>query len=546
MRIRTEAIVLAAILGVSVSAHPADAQAQIIIVNANAPGEGFNDPTPVAPVGGNPETTLGAQRLRAFQYAATLWSKRIRSRVPIRVKATFEPLTCDATSAILGAAGPQQAWKDLPELPEKDTWYYGSLVNHYVGRDLDDKVDEVQAKFNSAIGTTCAFPRPWYYGLDQGASPFESDLVTIVHHELCHGLGFITLIGEDGKKFNLSDDVYMKRLFDAQTSKAWSAMTDAERMASSINTTNLVWSGASVTAASGVLTDGKTDGRVRLYAPTTYQLGSSVSHFDTSLDPPDTMGPFYKVPNHIALLSDKALVDMGWPQAASVSTYMVASSAHLAGAGGAFFTTDVTISNRSSVAASITFKFLGNNRNGLLGDERTVTLEGSRTVTYTDILGSVFGLSADFGAIRITADSDALNIVAQTSTPGTSGGTFGQSVPAARPGDMIVAGPAKSITAIREDSRFRTNLILASASDVPMEVFLGLFSESGTSLGSRQMTFAPYEMRQISRVAQDLSGSSNVTNATLTIVTTTAGASLAAYASVIDNVTNDPRTLLPR
>ena len=37
--------------------------ATITIVNMNAPGVGFNDPTPAAPVGGNPGTTVGQQRL---------------------------------------------------------------------------------------------------------------------------------------------------------------------------------------------------------------------------------------------------------------------------------------------------------------------------------------------------------------------------------------------------------------------------------------------------------------------------------------------------
>ena len=38
--------------------------ATITVVNMDGAGEGFNDPTPVAPVGGNPGTTLGAQRLK--------------------------------------------------------------------------------------------------------------------------------------------------------------------------------------------------------------------------------------------------------------------------------------------------------------------------------------------------------------------------------------------------------------------------------------------------------------------------------------------------
>src|SRR5438128_2281155 len=71
----------------------------ITIVNRNAPGIGFNDATPAAPVGGNSGTTLGQQRLIAFQYAASVWGAALDSAVPIRVAASFEPLACTASTA---------------------------------------------------------------------------------------------------------------------------------------------------------------------------------------------------------------------------------------------------------------------------------------------------------------------------------------------------------------------------------------------------------------------------------------------------------------
>ena len=54
---------LAALTLALVPASPAYAAATIVIVNNNNPGVGFNDPTPAAPVGGNPGTTIGQQRL---------------------------------------------------------------------------------------------------------------------------------------------------------------------------------------------------------------------------------------------------------------------------------------------------------------------------------------------------------------------------------------------------------------------------------------------------------------------------------------------------
>jgi hypothetical protein len=66
---------VAAAAAVLASASPLALGATIVIVNGNAAGVGFNDPTPVAPVGGNPGTTLGQQRLNAFEYAASLWER---------------------------------------------------------------------------------------------------------------------------------------------------------------------------------------------------------------------------------------------------------------------------------------------------------------------------------------------------------------------------------------------------------------------------------------------------------------------------------------
>jgi acetyl-CoA carboxylase beta subunit len=53
-------------------------------------------------------------------------------------------------------------------------------------------------------------------------------------------------------------------------------------------------------------------------------------------------------------------------------------------------------------------------------------------------------------------------------------------------------------------------------------------------------------MTQVSRVVRDLGVSGDVSGARLVLSTPTAGGAFAAYASIIDAGTNDPRTLLPR
>src|SRR5262249_1809840 len=111
--------------------------ATVVIQNVDGAGEGFNDPTPVAPVGGNPGTTLGAQRLNAFTFAANLWGARLQSSVTILVQAKMDPQTCTASSAILGSAGTVSVFRDFTNAPVAATWYNGSLANARAGSDLD-------------------------------------------------------------------------------------------------------------------------------------------------------------------------------------------------------------------------------------------------------------------------------------------------------------------------------------------------------------------------------------------------------------------------
>src|SRR5262249_48652807 len=110
---RTVRLLCAALLVfgfVTTTSRPAFADATILIVPNDGPGEGFNDPTPAAPVGGNTGTTKGAQRLIVFQRAAAIWGATLDSAVTIIVRAAFDPLG----PGILGSAGPSFVFSDFP------------------------------------------------------------------------------------------------------------------------------------------------------------------------------------------------------------------------------------------------------------------------------------------------------------------------------------------------------------------------------------------------------------------------------------------------
>ncbi len=228
------------------------------------------------------------------------------------------------------------------------------------------------------------------------------------------------------------------------------------------------------------------------------------------------------------------------------STWILPSSARAAGLGGTFYTTSLTVANLAAVDANFALKFLRNNSDGRSGTERTFLLSGGMSVTFPDVLGTVFGLASDYGAIQIRSTTQLMSILGQTSTPAGSGGSYGQSVPAVSSVELIRTEGPKSIIAVREDSAFRTNLILANATEVSLMVNASIFSEAGAALGSKQYILPPLGMTQITRVVRDIGIAGNIAGARISLSTFTSGGAFAAYASAIDNVTGDPRTLLPR
>lgn len=249
---RTRLVAWVALLLALVVAAPA--RATFIIVNQDGPGEGFNDPTPVAPVGGNPGTTVGQQRLNLFNQAGQIWDAILNSPVSIRVQAKFDPLSCTTTSGVLGSAGPETVESDFVGASFPGTWYVGAEANRLTGTDLQPTFDDISATFNSIVGTaTCLTARSWYYGYDGNEGANGIDLLPVLLHEFGHGLGFLSITDEStGDYFSGQPGIYERFLFDNQTNKFWTAMTPAERVASAINTTHLVWKGPSVTANAGL------------------------------------------------------------------------------------------------------------------------------------------------------------------------------------------------------------------------------------------------------------------------------------------------------
>ncbi|WP_290428860.1 PA domain-containing protein [Roseateles amylovorans] len=255
-------------------------QAATIVIQSRDPaGVGFNDTTPVSPVGGNPGLTLGEQRMYVYRYVADIWEQALQSPVTITVNAGWESLTCTATSATLGSAGAWNIWHDFPG-GQPGTWYPQALANKLAGVNLSDgQADDgsgygnvdIKTQFNVNLGNTgCLEGSPFYLGVDGNAGDKVNFVETLLH-ELGHGLGFSvvsvytgSVASAVGYRLNAAGTSYVSSgglpsvweqfMYDNTAGKTWLNMTSAERRVSAVNPAGLAWNGPNVAAGAPMLT----------------------------------------------------------------------------------------------------------------------------------------------------------------------------------------------------------------------------------------------------------------------------------------------------
>lgn len=233
-------------------AHSARAAATIVIQNNDSANVGFNDPTPVAPVGNNTGTTLGQQRLNAFQFAANIWGATLNSTVTITIQANWASLTCSSSTGTLAQSGATDIVADFPNAPVAGTWYSVALANALSGTDQNGSRAEIHVTVNSSVGNAGCLDSGgqshFYLGLDNNHTS-DIDLVAVLMHEFAHGFGFATFTNsQTGTQDSGMPSIYDRFLLDNSTAKTWIQMTDAERQASAKNSGNLVWNGPMTTA----------------------------------------------------------------------------------------------------------------------------------------------------------------------------------------------------------------------------------------------------------------------------------------------------------
>jgi hypothetical protein len=223
----------------------------------------------------------------------------------------------------------------------------------------------------------------------------------------------------------------------------------------------------------------------------------------------------------------------------------IPAAAVASGAAGAFFQTDVEVSNTGDSEAQVSFAWLprGQDNSDPLVSANYVLAAGENR-HFENALSEIFGLGPDStGALRLVSTSESVIGMSRTySTPAGEAGTFGQSMPAIPATGMISSGERRRITFMSEDAESRANLGCVNGTDRPLQISIGIHDGAGSELDVRTMTLGPYANSQINRLLQPW----EPVRGYVDVWSDTDGGLFYCYGSVLDNRTSDPTTVLPQ
>ena len=223
----------------------------------------------------------------AFQFAVDIWEQHITSAITIEVEANWIPLGTN----VLGSAGANSVFSGFPGQPVPNTWYANALADALSGVDQSPmgSTHEINANFSSNQPN-------WYFGTDGNTPAGQFDLVTVVLHELGHGLGFFGSMNVDdgsgldecdgvdgngcwglGTAFPVIYDRFAQDLPGVSLINTGAYPNPSAILADSLQSNDVHFDGALVGATLG--------NRGPLYAPGTWSAGSSYSHWNEASFP---------------------------------------------------------------------------------------------------------------------------------------------------------------------------------------------------------------------------------------------------------------------
>lgn len=216
----------------------------------------------------------------AFQYAVDIWANSIESNQPITISASFQPLD----PGVLGQAG---------AVSVHTTNAPGAVPNVFYPKALAEKLNDAQINpdpFGNSVDISATFSSTFnfYFGTDAMPPPGQFDFVSVVIHEIGHGLGFGTSFRTtDGTTGSIREPNNMiPTVYDLSIENgSGQSLLDTGIFADPSTDLHAQLTGNNLFNNAPITTNQNGGVLPKMYAPSTFQGGSSYSHWDAATFP---------------------------------------------------------------------------------------------------------------------------------------------------------------------------------------------------------------------------------------------------------------------
>jgi M6 family metalloprotease-like protein len=222
-------------------------------------------------------------------------------------------------------------------------------------------------------------------------------------------------------------------------------------------------------------------------------------------------------------------------------SYWVPVASHASGFNQSQWRSDLGLLNTGSVTANVQLKFFGINP----VSTTTYVPPGVQSI-LTDVVGQLGGSGS--GALQISSDQ-MLGVTARTynqvvPTAGCyPGGTQGQDYPVLASGDGLAAGESAYLPGLSENASYRCNIGLVNTGTASVTALVELYDGAGTRLGGYTVPLAVGQWVQAAQPFMNVAHQTAMDRGYAKI-TAQSGSGVFAFASVVDNITNDPTTVV--
>ncbi|MBZ5587017.1 MAG: hypothetical protein LAO05_00460 [Acidobacteriia bacterium] len=217
-------------------------------------------------------------------------------------------------------------------------------------------------------------------------------------------------------------------------------------------------------------------------------------------------------------------------------------ASHNPGKNNSQWRSDLCVLNTAPATANVQLKFFGS---GGVATNTTNVSAGTQLI-LTDVVGRL-GVINDSGAIEILSDQPlkvtarSYNLVSSAANC-YANGTQGQDYPAVVASSGLSALQSAYLAGLTENAQYHTNVGLLNTGTVSTTVLVDLYDGTGTGLHSYPVSLPAGRWAQVTQPFLNYAGQTAMDRgyARLTVQT---GSGVFGFASVVDNITNDPTTV---